>query len=96
MTMFAPVSSATSADVPTSPKSSTFTVPSAARIRLAGFTSRWMSPAAWAWASPRAASRTARHASATGSGPRRTTSSSTSPFTYSMTRKWTPPASSAS
>ena len=77
------------------PKSATLTVPVAeAMSTLAGLTSRWMIP--WAWAAARAAATAAAIVVArSGSiGPSlRMTSRSVGPSTYSMTMKYCPSSS---
>src|SRR3954453_1752546 len=52
------------------PKSAIFSVPSLRRSRFCGLTSRWTSPAAWAWARPRLAWTARPTASSAGRGPR--------------------------
>ena len=80
-----------------SPRSATFTTPSASRRMFPGLTSRWTIPWAWAYSSPRAAWRMRSIASAAGSGPRSATSDARSrPVTSSITRNGPTSASSAS
>ena len=77
-----------------SPKSSTFTLPSAVILRLAGFKSRWTTPASCAAPSASATCRPRSSASLSGSGALARRCESVSPGTYSSTRNFTPPASS--
>ncbi len=76
-----------------SPKSTTFTVPSAAMSTFSGLTSRCTSPARCAAASAASTGSSSESASSGRSRPRcRSTSRSVPPWTSSMTRKTTRPA----
>jgi hypothetical protein len=91
-----PSSPAVTLAIPKSSTLSTSASPSrSARKRLAGLTSRWMMPRAWAFSRPRQACTPMRRARSAGMGPSRWRSCCTSsPTRYSMARKGAPEASS--
>ena len=78
------------------PKSSSFTRPVVEIITFEGFRSRCTMPAAWAAASPSAASVAIRRTSASGIGPRDSRADSGSPSTYSIAMNSPPGLSSTS
>jgi len=71
-----------------SPKSSTFTVPSARTLMFAGFRSRWMNPCSCAASSASAICFAIGSASSIIIGPRAIRSASVSPSTSSSTSAW--------
>ncbi|OFW06935.1 MAG: hypothetical protein A3I61_02800 [Acidobacteria bacterium RIFCSPLOWO2_02_FULL_68_18] len=77
------------------PKSSTLTVPSGRTLMLAGFKSRWMTPASWADSSASTICRAIVSVSSTGIGPRAIRSASVGPSTNSMANACTPPPCSS-
>src|SRR5207245_2125892 len=75
------------------PKSVSLTRPARSTMTFAGFTSQWMTPAAFAASSPAATWATRREASCGGSGPRSATRvRSVFPGTYSITMKASAPS----
>ncbi len=76
------------------PKSRTFTVPSSRTFTLAGFRSRWITPASCAACSARAICRAMDSTSSRGIGPCSRRSARVGPSTSSRTSARVPPASS--
>ena len=77
-----------------SPKSSTFTVPSARTLMFAGFRSRWMIPCSCAASSASAICFAIGNASSSGIAPRAMRCDRSSPSTSSITSAVMPPLSS--